>query len=94
MKECESRQLGVNYRLTPQFTLTFAPIVTRGYESSKRDVRIEGAGILGGMNYRVSEGPLQGMNFFLAADKGREKARWQYAGRSPELLGCENEYSV
>ena len=57
----------------PQFTLTFAPIVTRGYESSKRDVRIEGAGILGGMNYRVSEGPLQGMNFFLAADKGREK---------------------
>ena len=35
-----------------------APIVTRGYESSKRDVRIEGTGILGGMNYRVSEGPL------------------------------------
>ncbi|MCO1593216.1 glucuronide uptake porin UidC, partial [Escherichia coli] len=69
----QSWQLGVNYRLTPQFTLTFAPIVTRGYESSKRDVRIEGAGILGGMNYRVSEGPLQGMNFFLAADKGREK---------------------
>lgn len=69
----QSRQLGVNYRLTPQFTLTFAPIVTRGYESSKRDVRIEGTGILGGMNYRVSEGPLQGMNFFLAADKGREK---------------------
>ena len=29
--------------------------------------------VLGGMNYRVSEGPLQGMNFFLAADKGREK---------------------
>lgn len=51
--------IGVNYRLTPQFTLTFAPIVTRGYESSKRDVRIEGTGILGGMNYRVSEGPLQ-----------------------------------
>ena len=25
------------------------------------------------MNYRISEGPLQGMNFFLAADKGREK---------------------
>ncbi|HHJ2518793.1 TPA: glucuronide transporter [Escherichia coli] len=69
----QSWQLGVNYRLTPQFTLTFAPIVTRGYESSKRDVRIEGTGILGGMNYRVSEGPLQGMNFFLAADKGREK---------------------
>ena len=69
----QSWQLGVNYRLTPQFTLTFAPIVTRGYKSSKRDVRIEGAGILGGMNYRVSEGPLQGMNFFLAADKGREK---------------------
>lgn len=69
----QSWQLGVNYRLTPQFTLTFAPIVTRGYESSKRDVRIEGMGILGGMNYRVSEGPLQGMNFFLAADKGREK---------------------
>lgn len=43
----QSWQLGVNYRLTPQFTLTFAPIVTRGYESSKRDVRIEGAGILG-----------------------------------------------
>ena len=37
--------MGVNYRLTPQFTLTFAPIVTRGYESSKRDVRIEGMGI-------------------------------------------------
>lgn len=51
----QSWQLGVNYRLTPQFTLTFAPIVTRGYESSKRDVRIEGAGILGGMNYQVSE---------------------------------------
>ncbi len=89
----QSSQLGVNYRLTPQFTLTFAPIVTRGYESSKRDVRIEGAGILGGMNYRVSEGPLQGDEFLLAADKGR-KARWQCAGRSPELLGCENEYSV
>lgn len=56
--------------------------MTRGYESSKRDVRIEGAGILGGMNYRVSEGPLQGMNFFLAADKGRKSAmavRWAIA---------------
>lgn len=35
------------------------------------------------MNYRVSEGPLQGMNFFLAADKGREKhamaVRWAIA---------------
>lgn len=69
----QSWQLGVNYRLTPQSTLIFAPIITRGYESSKRDVRIEGAGILGGVNYRVSEGPLQGMNIFLAADKGREK---------------------
>src|SRR5699024_11767013 len=68
-----SWQLGVNYRITPQSTRTSAPIVTRGYESSKRDVRIEGMGILGCMNYRVSKGPLQGMNFFLAADKGREK---------------------
>ncbi|TMQ90169.1 hypothetical protein FGG75_25330, partial [Escherichia coli] len=42
----QSWQVGVNYRFAAQFRLTFAPFVTRGYESSKRDVRIEGSGIL------------------------------------------------
>lgn len=64
---------GANYRLTPQLTLTLAPVVTRGYESSQRDVQIEGMGLLSAVNYRVAEGPLSGMNIFLAADKGREK---------------------
>ncbi|NIY48210.1 glucuronide uptake porin UidC [Cedecea colo] len=69
----QSWQAGVNYRLTPQLTMTLAPIVTRGYESSQRDVQIKGIGLLGAVNYKVAEGPLQGMNVFLAADKGREK---------------------
>lgn len=69
----QSWQMGANYRLTPQLTLTLAPVVTRGYESSQRDVQIEGMGLLGAVNYRVAEGPLSGMNIFLAADKGREK---------------------
>lgn len=69
----QSWQAGVNYRITPQLTMTFAPVVTRGYESSQRDVSIEGLGLLGAINYRIEEGPLEGMNIFLAADKGREK---------------------
>ncbi len=69
----QSWQAGVNYRLTPQLTMTLAPVVTRGYESSQRDVQIEGLGMLGAVNYKVEEGPLRGMNLFLAADKGREK---------------------
>lgn len=69
----QSSQMGANYRLTPQLTLTLAPVVTRGYESSQRDVQIEGMGLLSAVNYRVAEGPLSGMNIFLAADKGREK---------------------
>ncbi len=69
----QSWQAGVNYRVTPQLTMTFAPVVTRGYESSQRAVQIKGLGLLGAINYRIEEGPLEGMNIFLAADKGREK---------------------
>lgn len=38
--------------------LIFVLIVICGYEFSKWDVWIEGMGILGGMNYWVSEGLL------------------------------------
>lgn len=81
----QSWQLGGNYRLTPQLTLTLAPILTRGYESHQREVTVEGLGLLGAMNYRVEQGPLSGMNVFLAADRGREK-------RSGSALGNRLDY--
>lgn len=68
----QSWQIGGSYRMTSQLTLTLAPIMTRGYESSQRNVLIEGIGMLGAVNYRIAEGPLRGINIFLAADKGRE----------------------
>lgn len=69
----QSWQAGVNYHLMPQLTVSLAPIITSGYESSQRDVPVKGLGLLGGINYRVDKGPLDGLNAFIAADIGREK---------------------
>lgn len=68
-----SWQIGAGYSLTPSTSIVVAPIVTNGYESSREDVKIEGVGVLVGANYRQMQGPLTGLNIFLAMDKGREK---------------------
>lgn len=65
-------QFGVNYAITPQLSVLVAPFYTNGYESHRRDVKIIGLGILGGVGYKVTSGPLKGMNMFLAADRARE----------------------
>ncbi|EAZ7774467.1 glucuronide uptake porin UidC [Salmonella enterica subsp. enterica serovar Woodinville] len=81
----QSWQAGVNYRVSPELNFTFAPVLTRGYESSNREVEIKGFGVLGAVNYQVKAGPLKGMNLFLAADKGREK-------RDGSILGDRLDY--
>ncbi|EJM3642736.1 glucuronide uptake porin UidC [Salmonella enterica] len=81
----QSWQAGVNYRVSPDLNFTFAPVLTRGYESSNREVEIKGFGVLGAVNYQVKAGPLKGMNLFLAADKGREK-------RDGSILGDRLDY--
>lgn len=68
-----SWQAGINYNLTASTSVIVAPIVTHGYESNRQDVKIQGLGLLGGINHRQTQGPLKGLNIFLAADKGREK---------------------
>lgn len=68
-----SWQVGASYNLTPSTSILVAPIITHGYESNSQNVKIEGMGVLGGVNYRQLQGPLKGLNIFLAADKGREK---------------------
>lgn len=69
----QSWQAGINYNLIPQLTVSLAPVITSGYESSRRDIPVKGPGLLGGINYRVDKGLLNGLNAFIAADIGREK---------------------
>ncbi|HAW0915501.1 TPA: glucuronide uptake porin UidC [Escherichia coli] len=64
-----SFQTGFTYNITPELSVMFAPMMTHGYESSRKDVEIQGACILGAMNYNINNGP----NIFLSADRCREK---------------------
>ncbi|MFH8135758.1 glucuronide uptake porin UidC [Pantoea osteomyelitidis] len=75
-----SWQAGVSYNLSASTSIIFAPILTHGYESNRQDVKIKGAGLLGGINYRQTKGALKGLNFFLAADKGKEKRNGSVLG--------------
>jgi len=68
-----SWQVGVQYFFKPNLSVMLAPLMTRGYEDSQRTIEIHGQGVLAGVFYNVTEGPLSGMKMYIASDIAKEK---------------------
>ncbi len=77
-----SYQIGVIKPLGYGFSVSLAPIVTDGYESHAKDVRVQGVGITYGITYDAKGGPLDGLKFRLFGDWCTEKRNGsQYGDR-------------
>lgn len=68
-----SLQAGVQYFFKPNLSVMLAPLITRGYEDTKRTIEINGRGVLAAVFYNVTEGPLSGLKLSLGADIAKEK---------------------
>ncbi|WP_196796977.1 glucuronide uptake porin UidC [Edwardsiella ictaluri] len=75
-----SYQLGASYNLLPNVNLMLMPIYTDGWEDSRRNVRVQGLGIMGVLSGRITSGPLAGLTAFIAADRTREKRQGSHLG--------------
>lgn len=68
-----SLQAGAHYFFQPNLSVMLAPLITRGYEDTRRTIRMKGRGILAGVFYNVQEGPLSGLKMYVASDVAKEK---------------------
>lgn len=68
-----SYQIGVIKPLGYGFSVLLAPILTDGYESHAKDVKVQGVGITYGITYDAKGGPLDGLKVRLYGDWCTEK---------------------
>ncbi|SHE49006.1 glucuronide uptake porin UidC [Vibrio gazogenes] len=80
-----SLQIGVNYTINNNFSVMVAPLMTDGYEDTRRTISIKGKGVVAAVFYKVNSGPLTGLRAFVASDVANEK-------RSGSALGDDLDY--
>lgn len=68
-----SFQAGAQYYFKPNFSVMLAPLITHGYEDTRRTIEINGRGVLAAMFYNVTDGPLEGVKLSVGTDLAREK---------------------
>lgn len=68
-----SFQAGAQYYFKPNFSVMLAPLITHGYEDTRRTIEINGRGVLAAMFYNVTDGPLEGLKLSVGTDLAREK---------------------
>ncbi|MGL5486440.1 MAG: hypothetical protein ACRDC6_09145 [Shewanella sp.] len=77
----QSYQVGATYQALDNLTVFVAPIITDGYESQKRDIKVKGKGVNVGMIYK----PLSNLTWVLMADR-------MYEDRDGSSLGDKLDY--
>lgn len=79
-----SAQIGYSYSLNENLNMSIAPLYTKGYEDSSRNIPIEGRGVLLGMNYNINSGFAKGLQMFLYSDYARENRKNSSVGDNLE----------
>ncbi|ELI8127091.1 glucuronide uptake porin UidC [Yersinia enterocolitica] len=77
-----SFQFGAQYFIKPNLSVMLAPLITRGYEDTRRTIEINGRGVLAAVFYNVTEGPLVGLKMSLGADMAKEKRHGSSLGNN------------
>lgn len=80
-----SFQFGAQYFFKPNLSVMVAPLITRGYEDSRRTIEINGKGVLVAAFYNITDGPLTGLKISIGTDMAKEK-------RHGSSLGNELNY--